>query len=273
MGSFVLKRLESIDIASSSTRPEDSHLKDRQTSSFADDRKQGRTLALEDLHLAYGQREVLRGLNLNVPSGQFLAIVGRSGVGKSSLMRLIVGLDKPTSGRVSIDGALVNGLQKSVKLLFQDARLLPWQTVLSNVGIARSAGWRDAAMKALSDVGLADRHNDWPAVLSGGQRQRVALARVLVGNPNVLLLDEPFGALDALTRADMHVLLEKLWLRERFTALLITHDVAEAVALADRVVVMREGRVVFDVDVNAERPRLRTSPELAELQSRILREV
>ncbi len=128
-------------------------------------------------------------------------------------------------------------------------------------------------MSALQDVGLADRHNDWPAVLSGGQRQRVALARVLVGEPNVLLLDEPFGALDALTRADMHVLLEKLWLRDGFTTVLITHDVAEAVGLADRVVVMREGRVAFDIEVTAKRPRLRTDPELAALQERVLEKV
>jgi sulfonate transport system ATP-binding protein len=271
MGSFMLKRLENAEGASFART--DSPRMGHRALPFVEGDHKGKAVALEDLHLAFGRRQVLRGLNLTVPAGQFLAIVGRSGVGKSSLMRLIVGLDKPTGGRASINGALVNGLQKSVKLLFQDARLLPWQTVLSNVGIARSPGWRDGAMSALSDVGLADRHDDWPAVLSGGQRQRVALARVLVGNPSVLLLDEPFGALDALTRADMHALLETLWLRERFTALLITHDVAEAVALADRVVVMREGRIVFDIDVNAERPRQRTNPDLAALQARVLREV
>ncbi|WP_024275210.1 ABC transporter ATP-binding protein [Hyphomicrobium sp. 802] len=245
----------------------------REPAAFDAGRHRGKRVDLNDLHLSYGDRHVLRGLNLAIPAGQFLAVVGRSGVGKSSLMRLIVGLDKPTNGNISIDGSVVQGLQKSVKLLFQDARLLPWQTVLSNVGIARAPGWRDAAMNALRDVGLAERNNEWPAVLSGGQRQRVALARVLVGEPNVLLLDEPFGALDALTRADMHTLLEKLWLRDRFTTVLITHDVAEAVALADRVVVMREGRVTFDVDVKAERPRQRTDVELVALQERILREV
>jgi sulfonate transport system ATP-binding protein len=236
-------------------------------------RRKGKSLALRDVNLAFGDRRVLRGLDLDVPAGQFLAIVGRSGVGKSSLMRLIVGLDKPTGGTLAIDGAPVSGLQKPVKLLFQDARLLPWQTVLSNVGISRTPGWQEAALNALRDVGLADRHDEWPAVLSGGQRQRVALARVLVGDPGVLLLDEPFGALDALTRADMHGLLERLWLRDLFTTVLITHDVAEAVALADRVVVMRDGRVTFDVDVTAQRPRQRTDVELAALQERILREV
>ncbi|WP_082073012.1 ATP-binding cassette domain-containing protein [Hyphomicrobium sp. 99] len=233
----------------------------------------GKSLKLEGLKRSFGQRVVLDGLSLDVPAGQFVAIVGRSGVGKSTLMRLIVGLDQPEDGRVVIDGKPVLGLQDSVRLLFQDARLLPWQNVLSNVGIARQPGWRETAVEALNDVGLADRLNDWPAVLSGGQRQRVALARVLVGRPSVLLLDEPFGALDALTRVDMHGLLERLWLDRKFTTLLITHDVAEAVALADRVVVIKNGRLTFDVDVTAERPRDRTDPHLAALQARILKEV
>jgi sulfonate transport system ATP-binding protein len=268
----MLKRLDRTDgssLAAPSTQPR----QEQKFPLFEPGPRKGKKLTLDGLHLSFGERHVLRGLNLEISAGKFLAIVGRSGVGKSSLMRLIVGLDQPTAGQVSIDGAAVRDLQKSVKLLFQDARLLPWQTVLSNVGIARGAGWREAAMQALRDVGLADRHNEWPAVLSGGQRQRVALARVLVGEPNVLLLDEPFGALDALTRTDMHVLLEKLWLRDRFTTVLITHDVAEAVALADRVVVMREGRVAFDIDVTADRPRQRTNPKLVALQERILQEV
>ena len=272
VGSFMLKRLDGVDAPAFPGASEQKR-EQQLTAGSAAGRRLGKTLNLEDLHLSFGQRQVLRGLNLQIPAGQLLAIVGRSGVGKSSLMRLIVGLDPPTSGYISIDGTPVRGLQKSVKLLFQDARLLPWQSVLSNVGIARAPGWRAAAVNALDDVGLADRQNDWPAVLSGGQRQRVALARVLVGEPSILLLDEPFGALDALTRADMHALLEKLWLRDRFTTILITHDVAEAVALADRVVVMREGRVTFDVDVTATRPRRRSDPELAALQERILEKV
>ncbi|MFN3622748.1 MAG: ABC transporter ATP-binding protein [Hyphomicrobium sp.] len=233
----------------------------------------GRALTLDDLHVAFGTRKVLQGLSLDVPARQFVAVVGRSGVGKSTLMRLIVGLDRPTEGQVLIAGEEVTSLQQSVRLLFQDPRLLPWQTVLSNVGIARLPGWKQTARQALRDVGLEDRQDDWPAVLSGGQRQRVALARVLVGHPAVLLLDEPFGALDALTRADMHALLERLWLRHRFTTLLITHDVSEAVALADRVVVIREGRVSFDVAVDLPRPRRRVDPAAVALQSRILDQV
>jgi sulfonate transport system ATP-binding protein len=233
----------------------------------------GKPLNLDALQRSFGKRSVLDGLSLEVPAGQFVAIVGRSGVGKSTLMRLIVGLDQPIAGRVFIDGTPVAGLQKSVGLLFQDPRLLPWQTVLGNVGIARLPGWRETALKALDDVGLADRRHDWPAMLSGGQRQRVALARVLVARPSILLLDEPFGALDALTRTDMHVLLEALWLQHGFTTLLITHDVAEAVALADRVVVIKNGRVGFSVDVTASRPRRRADPTLVALQARILDEV
>lgn len=233
----------------------------------------GQPLKLDNLHVAFGARKVLQGLTLDIPARQFVAVVGRSGVGKSTLMRLIVGLDQPSDGQVLINGTGVTSLQKSVRLLFQDARLLPWQTVLSNVGIARMPGWKERACEALRDVGLEDRLHDWPAVLSGGQRQRVALARVLVSHPAVLLLDEPFGALDALTRADMHSLLERLWLRHRFTTLLITHDVAEAVALADRVVVIRDGRVVYDVNVDLPRPRRRIDPAAVALQSKILEQV
>src|SRR5262249_10518033 len=143
-----------------------------------------------------------------------------------------------------------------------------------NVGIARGPGWRELAMATLRDVGLAERADDWPAVLSGGQKQRVALARALMSRPGVLLLDEPFGALGALTHAQMHRLLDRIWGEHRFTTILITHDVAEAVALADRVIVLREGRVVLDVPVSEARPRTMVgSAERASLQARILSEV
>jgi sulfonate transport system ATP-binding protein len=146
--------------------------------------------------------------------------------------------------------------------------------VAGNVGIARTPGWREQAAQALADVGLSGRENDWPAVLSGGQRQRVALARALVSRPGVLLLDEPFGALDALTRVEMHQLLEGIWGRHRFTTVLITHDVAEAVALADRVIVLRDGGVALDIPIDLPRPRREhADPAAARLQAEILREV
>ena len=221
---------------------------------------------------AFGQRIVLNALDLDIEPGQFVAIVGRSGGGKSTLLRLIAGLDRPTSGVAAIDGAVVGGIHESSRLMFQEARLLPWQRVIGNVGIARGEGWRADSLAALEAVGLADRAQDWPGVLSGGQRQRVALARALVARPKILLLDEPFGALDALTRVEMHQLLDRLWRERGFTAVLITHDVGEAVALADRVIVLRDGAVALDLPVTLPRPRA-GDPRVATLQARILAEV
>ena len=235
--------------------------------------EKGLSIRLERAGKSYGARQVLDGLDLSIPAGQFVAIVGRSGGGKTTLLRLLTGLDQPTSGRVLIEEAPVAGLQPSVRLLFQDARLLPWQRVISNVGIARAPGWREAAGAALADVGLADRAHDWPSVLSGGQRQRVALARALVNHPGVLLLDEPFGALDALTRQEMHQLVTQIWQSHGFTTVLITHDVREAVTLADRVLVLREGRIALDLAVPDARPRLTGNARLAALEATILKEV
>jgi len=235
---------------------------------------EGVSLAFRGVTKSFGGREVLKGIDLQIPAGQFVAVVGRSGGGKTTLMRLITGLDQPTAGEVAVNGAPVHGLQRDVRLLFQDARLLPWQTVLGNIGIARQPRWRETARTALADVGLEGRENDWPAVLSGGQRQRVALARALVCKPGILLLDEPYGALDALTRVEMHQLTERIWQRHRFTTVLITHDVVEAVALADRVLVLREGRIALDMHIGLKRPRHENAdPAAAALQAAILREV
>ncbi|MFG1403091.1 ATP-binding cassette domain-containing protein [Xanthobacter sediminis] len=229
----------------------------------------GEAVRLEGVVKAFGARTVLRRLDLDIPAGQFLAVVGRSGGGKSTLMRLIAGLDGATSGTVRVGGQPVTGLAPQVRLLFQDARLVPWQRILQNVGIARGPGWRETAAGALRDVGLADRGREWPFVLSGGQKQRVALARALVSHPAVLLLDEPFGALDALTRTEMHALTERIWRERGFTVILITHDVAEAVALADRVIVLKHGEVALDVPVDLPRPR-RGAAGASALQERIL---
>ena len=234
-------------------------------------RWKGEPIHLSAVTKSFGARPVLRRLDLDVPAGQFLAVVGRSGGGKTTLMRLICGLDLATSGTVRVGDSPVTGLMPQVRLLFQDARLAPWQRVLANVGIARGPHWREEAHAALRDVGLADRGRDWPSVLSGGQKQRVSLARALVSRPGVLLLDEPFGALDALTRTEMHRLTERIWTEHGFTVVLITHDVAEAVALADRVVVLRQGEIALDVPVDLPRPRSGiASPEALDLQRRIL---
>ena len=233
--------------------------------------RSGLPISLHALSKAFGERQVLRGLDLTIEAGEFVVVVGRSGGGKSTLLRLIAGLERPSAGAIAIDGQPVAGPQRAARLMFQDARLLPWQRVIGNVGIARGPDWRRHALDALDAVGLADRAEDWPRILSGGQRQRVALARALVSRPSVLLLDEPFGALDALTRVEMHQLLASLWRDHGFTAVLITHDVAEAVALADRVLVLRDGAIALDLPIPHKKQRREASvAELASLRARIL---
>jgi sulfonate transport system ATP-binding protein len=233
----------------------------------------GRGLAIEfsAVSKAYGEREVLKTVDLKIGAGEFVAVVGRSGGGKSTLLRLIAGLEPPSMGAVAIGNRPVSGLQGSTRVMFQDARLLPWQSVIGNVGIARGPNWRRHALDALAAVGLADRANDWPRILSGGQRQRVALARALVSMPSVLLLDEPFGALDAMTRIEMHRLLEGLWRDYGFTAVLITHDVPEALSLGDRILALREGGIALDLS-NSHRTQRRgvSETELAALHARVL---
>ncbi|MEM5386187.1 ATP-binding cassette domain-containing protein [Paraburkholderia phymatum] len=219
----------------------------------------------------YGERAVLADFDLSIERGSFVSIVGRSGCGKSTLLRLIAGLEAPTSGTLDKRG---DGSQPfDTRIMFQDARLLPWKTVLQNVMLGLGRSSRDDARAVLAEVGLLDRANDWPAQLSGGQRQRVALARALVHRPQLLLLDEPLGALDALTRIEMHALIERLWREHRFTALLVTHDVQEAVALGDRILLIEDGRIALDQRVPLARPRERASAAFAKLEERVLQRV
>lgn len=229
-------------------------------------------LSLETFQLSkrYGQRHVLNQTQLRIEAGEFVAIVGRSGCGKSTLLRLIAGLEKSTQGHLQIDSQKAKGLRDDIRIMFQDSRLLPWRRVIDNVALGLPVGQRGAAAKVLDQVGLGERLNDWPAKLSGGQRQRVALARALVHQPRLLLLDEPLGALDALTRIEMHALIEKLWCNNGFTALLVTHDVQEAVALADRVILIQDGVVALDERVNLPRPRSRGDAAFAAIEKRIL---
>lgn len=233
----------------------------------------GAELHLRQLSQTYGQHSVLRNLNLDVPAGQFIAIVGRSGCGKSTLLRLIAGLERPTSGTISMNGEPLRALNSNARVMFQDARLLPWKRVLQNVGLGARHRWEDKAMWALQQVGLEERSQDFPLVLSGGQKQRVALARALVSAPRLLLLDEPLSALDALTRREMQHLIEQLWQEQQFTALLVTHDVDEAVALADRVILLEAGEVALDLPIPLPRPRDRSSPTLIHLVEQILARV
>jgi sulfonate transport system ATP-binding protein len=234
----------------------------------------GLHLKVWDLKKSYGNKTVLHSLNLEAQSGEFIAIVGRSGCGKSTLLRLVSGLETATDGGVLLDGEPLRKLSNSVRVMFQDARLLEWKRVLENVALGlKGDNWRQLVEWALKQVGLEDRASEWPAILSGGQRQRVALARALVSSPRLLLLDEPLGALDALTRIEMHKLIETLWQEQGFTALLVTHDVEEAVVLADRVVLIEAGRIVLDEEVNLPRPRDRANPAFVEIRERVLERV
>lgn len=221
----------------------------------------------------FGDKVVLDGIDLSVAAGLFLAIIGKSGCGKSTLLRLLAGLDRPTAG--TLDHGAGRADHSRTRIMFQEPRLLPWARVVDNVAVGLTGApsatpVREQALSILSEVGLHDRAGEWPSVLSGGQRQRVALARALVGQPQILALDEPLGALDALTRIEMQQLLERIWLKQRFTAVLVTHDVAEAVALADRVIVIDQGRIALDLDVPLPRPRRHGAAELARLEGRIL---
>ena len=231
----------------------------------------GAAVSMRKLRKDFGERKVLRSISLEIGRGLFVSIVGRSGSGKTTLLRIIAGLEKPDGGELAV--AAQDGSDCDVRLMFQDARLLPWKSVIDNVRLGLPPSALSEARAALRDVGLEDRADDWPTRLSGGQRQRVALARALVHRPRVLLLDEPLGALDALTRIEMHALIERLWLENGFTTLLVTHDVQEAVVLADRVIVVEDGAIVFDVAVDLPRPRARGSRELAALEEEILRQV
>ncbi|WP_426398829.1 ATP-binding cassette domain-containing protein [Ralstonia sp. R-29] len=233
----------------------------------------GTALHIERVVKRYGDREVLHGIDLDITPGEFVVIVGRSGCGKSTLLRLIAGLEGVDDGHLRRDGDAEDGLHDDARVMFQDARLLPWKKVLDNVALGLPKTQRAQAAEVLAQVGLAERAGEWPARLSGGQRQRVALARALVHRPRLLLLDEPLGALDALTRIDMQNLIEGLWQRLGFTAVLVTHDVAEAVALADRVVLIEDGRIALDERIDLPRPRHRGSPAFARLEEAILNRV
>jgi len=234
---------------------------------------QGTPVTLESIGKRYGNRTVLDNIQLRISSGQFVAVVGRSGCGKSTLLRLMAGLENASSGALLTGNAPLSNAKEDTRLMFQDARLLPWKKVIDNVGLGLRGHWRDNALQALETVGLADRANEWPAALSGGQKQRVALARALIHRPRLLLLDEPLGALDALTRIEMQGLIENLWQQHGFTVLLVTHDVSEAIALADRVLLIEEGRIGLDLAIDLPRPRRKGSAKLAELEAEVLERV
>ena len=225
------------------------------------------------LEKRFGSKRVLHHLDLTLNPGEFVAVVGRSGCGKSTLMRLLAGLSDPSAGEVRVEGKVVHGLNTACRVMFQDARLLPWKRALENVGLGLTGNWEPRARELLGQVGLGGCENEWPSRFSGGEKQRLALARALISEPPLLLLDEPLGALDALTRLEMQGLIASLSEQQRFTALLITHDVEEAIALADRVILLENGQVALDRELRLPRPRDRGSPDFAALKSEILARV
>ena len=230
-------------------------------------------VAIKNVELGYGRKTrflALKDLNLEIKRGEFAAVVGRSGCGKSSLMKLVSGLLLPTEGTVEVDGKLLDGPLKIVGMAFQNPTLLPWRTVLSNVMLpfeivdehrhrvrTQRSSYRKKARALLRSVGLEGFENKYPWQLSGGMQQRASLCRALVHQPDLLMLDEPFGALDAFTREELWDVLQNLWINRKFTTILVTHDLREAVYLADRVFVMSErpGRILATYDVPIERPR------------------
>jgi sulfonate transport system ATP-binding protein len=233
-------------------------------------------LAIERLGKIYPNGvNALERFSADIRLGEIVAIIGGSGCGKSTLLRAIAGLDRATTGTVTLDKTTISAPHAKIGIIFQEPRLLPWLSVADNIGFGLSAPAavrREKVARALARVGLTDKANAWPRELSGGQAQRVAIARALVPQPEVLLLDEPFSALDAFTRRDLQDHLLDLWADTRPTLVLVTHDVDEAVVLADRVLVMRPrpGRLFEEIKVNLARPRDRNSPHFDNFKRRVL---
>ncbi|HEY0189287.1 MAG TPA: ABC transporter ATP-binding protein [Cellulomonas sp.] len=212
-------------------------------------------LRLHDVGRSFGATRVLDGVSLTIVPGEFVALIGRSGSGKSTLLRIVAGLDRADGGQVQVPGR--------VAVAFQEPRLLPWRRVRANVGLGLTGADRDVAVEtSLAEVGLTARAEAWPLTLSGGEAQRASLARALVRRPDLLLLDEPFSALDALTRLSVHELVAALHARHGWAALMVTHDVTEAIRLAHRVVVLDGGRIAGEVRVDDAGGGQHRRPEL-----------
>ncbi len=232
-----------------------------------DDRRGDDVVSLSGVTKSFGERAILDDIDLTIRRGEFVALLGASGSGKTTLLRILAALDHANAGEISV------APERSV--VFQDARLLPFKRVWRNVrlGLSRGSISRSEIDEALDEVGLGDKGERWPKTLSGGEAQRVALARALVREPRLLLLDEPFAALDALTRIKMHELVLRLWRRHDPAVLFITHDVDEAILLADRILVLKDGKFVVDLDVTEPREARRTWAGLLETRLELLAEL
>ncbi|MCT4353712.1 ABC transporter ATP-binding protein [Streptomyces sp. Je 1-79] len=225
-----------------------------------------RAVTVEGLTRSFDGRPVIDRLDLTLRAGEFTVLLGHSGCGKSTLLRVLAGLDRDISGTVLVP--------RRRAVAFQAPRLMPWRRVWRNVLLGLPGRpERAVAERALEEVGLSHRSGAWPKTLSGGEAQRASLARALVREPDLLLLDEPFGALDALTRIKAQRLVAELWQRRGCAVLLVTHDVDEALLLADRVLVMRDGIIAYDSPVGLDRPRSAGDPAFAVLRSRLLAEL
>jgi sulfonate transport system ATP-binding protein len=235
-------------------------------------------LSFETLSKTYADgTHALSAITIDVAAGEILALVGGSGCGKTTLLRLIAGLDQPSEGRILLDGEAILEPRADVGVIFQEPRLFPWLTVSENIafGLAHRSAFECEGLvaNALVRVGLAGYEKRWPRELSGGQQQRVAIARALITRPKLLLMDEPFSALDATTRASLHGHLLSLWAESRPTVVMVTHDVEEAVTLADRIIVMqpKPGRIFDELDNPLARPRDRLSPSFEATKREALR--
>lgn len=230
------------------------------------DASAGSAASARGLTRKFGDRTVLDRMDVEIRDGEFVALIGRSGSGKSTLLRALAGLDRGVTGALDVRG--------TVSVAFQEPRLVPWKKVRDNVSLGlRVPSASQVAGAALDEVGLTARADAWPLTLSGGEAQRASLARALVREPSLLLLDEPFSALDALTRITMHRLVLSLWARHQPAVLLVTHDVDEALALADRVLVLADGRITHSSPITLPRPRHRDHPDLIALRLRLLAEL
>ena len=230
-------------------------------------------IEINNVSKRFGDKEVLKNIQLSIEKGEFIAIIGKSGSGKSTLLRLVAGLETLTSGELLFNGVDANQSTANITMMYQDSRLLPWKKVMDNVGLGLDGKWKEKAEEVLDAVGLLSFKDQWPSTLSGGQKQRVALARALIHEPSLLMLDEPLSALDAFTRLEMQNLIESIWQRLGFTALLVTHDVREAIRLADRIILIQDGHISMDIRVDAKRPRQFTDNKLTLLEDEVLKRI